>query len=434
MQSMEESMAATPRRSRTRALIALNLASFEWSVGLGAATPFIPILSHTFRQSFAAAGFVTAAGGMGRLFISYFAGHLMDKFGKRRVALVGIFIRMIFSFMEGLSRSYPQLVIYRLMSGVGTAIWGIGLSAMTADIAKRTDRGILSGLRSTMMGLGQAIGPILGGVSWQATGNIKVPFFINGFSKLAVLITILFVMRETGDISDDPSPATGEEARGGGGGARAAQGGRRRSELVGAVASIGFLFVIFALFGISMFREGIENMIMPIYARVELGLSESQTGAIISAISFGTLVSSLPAGYVTDRWGVRTAIIPGAIVAATALFLLGRYTGIGLPLFMALGAVVGVGTGIIQVASQAYAIDLSPPGARGRFFAVNQGARHVTTLVGPLSIGALADATNVSYPFFLVAALILLIVPASLVAVREKPRERQTAGESPPPG
>ena len=132
-------MAATPRRSRTRALIALNLASFEWSVGLGAATPFIPILSHTFRQSFAAAGFVTAAGGMGRLFISYFAGHLMDKFGKRRVALVGIFIRMIFSFMEGLSRSYPQLVIYRLMSGVGTAIWGIGLSAMTADIAKRTE-------------------------------------------------------------------------------------------------------------------------------------------------------------------------------------------------------------------------------------------------------------------------------------------------------
>ena len=100
---------------------------------------------------------------------------------------------------------------------------------------------------------------------------------------------------------------------------------------------------------------------------------------------------------------------------------------------MALGTVVGVGTGIIQVASQAYAIDLSPPGARGRFFAVNQGARHVTTLVGPLGIGALADATNVSYPFFLVAALLLAIVPASLVAVREKPRERQTAGEPTPP-
>lgn len=55
-------MAATPKRSRIRALVALNLASFEWSVGLGAATPFIPILSHTFYRSFAAAGFVAAAG------------------------------------------------------------------------------------------------------------------------------------------------------------------------------------------------------------------------------------------------------------------------------------------------------------------------------------------------------------------------------------
>ena len=93
-------MAGAPTRSRTRALVALNLAALLWSIGLGAAVPVIPLLSYRFVPSAFAAALVTSVGGLGRLLISYFAGDMMDRFGKRRISLIGIFIRMTFSFLE----------------------------------------------------------------------------------------------------------------------------------------------------------------------------------------------------------------------------------------------------------------------------------------------------------------------------------------------
>ncbi len=432
------SLAASQQASRTRALIALNLAALLWSIGLGAAVPVIPLLSHRFIPSAFAAAVVTSIGGLGRLLISYFAGDLMDRFGKRKISLVGIFIRMVFSFLEGFSRSYLQLVLFRFGSGVGTAVWGTGLTSMTADIAKRGDRGRLSGLRTTLADLGHVLGPFLGGWAWGATGSIRVPFFINGFSKFGVFLTILFLMRESVQLPDDPpapagtptppgAPPPAQEKR------TDAPRGAGRSELAVAVISVGFLFIIYTLFIESLFREGITNVVMPLYAKLELGLSQTNTGLIISAIGFGGMVSALPAGFIADRWGIRAALIPAALVSTASMIFLALNAGAtvtlvaGVPLNLVLTAFsAGVGTGVVNVATQAYSIDLSPRGARGRFFGLSMATRHFATLVGPLLIGGLADFSY-SYTFVLLAVLFATIAPAGLLIIKDRPRARQPA-------
>lgn len=416
----------------------MNLAALLWSIGLGAAVPVIPLLSHRFIPSAFAAAVVTSIGGLGRLLISYFAGDLMDRFGKRKISLVGIFIRMVFSFLEGFSRSYLQLVLFRFGSGVGTAVWGTGLTSMTADIAKRGDRGRLSGLRTTLADLGHVIGPFLGGWAWGATGSIRVPFFINGFSKFGVFLTILFLMRESVQLPDDPpapagtptppgAPPPAQEKR------TDAPRGAGRSELAVAVISVGFLFIIYTLFIESLFREGITNVVMPLYAKLELGLSQTNTGLIISAIGFGGMVSALPAGFIADRWGIRAALIPAALVSTASMIFLALNAGAtvtlvaGVPLNLVLTAFsAGVGTGVVNVATQAYSIDLSPRGARGRFFGLSMATRHFATLVGPLLIGGLADFSY-SYTFVLLAVLFATIAPAGLLIIKDRPRARQPA-------
>ena len=416
----------------------MNLAALLWSIGLGAAVPVIPLLSHRFIPSAFAAAVVTSIGGLGRLLISYFAGDLMDRFGKRKISLVGIFIRMVFSFLEGFSRSYLQLVLFRFGSGVGTAVWGTGLTSMTADIAKRGDRGRLSGLRTTLADLGHVIGPFLGGWAWGATGSIRVPFFINGFSKFGVFLTILFLMRESVQLPDDPpapagtptppgTPPPAQEKR------TDAPRGAGRSELAVAVISVGFLFIIYTLFIESLFREGITNVVMPLYAKLELGLSQTNTGLIISAIGFGGMVSALPAGFIADRWGIRAALIPAALVSTASMIFLALNAGAtvtlvaGVPLNLVLTAFsAGVGTGVVNVATQAYSIDLSPRGARGRFFGLSMATRHFATLVGPLLIGGLADFSY-SYTFVLLAVLFATIAPAGLLIIKDRPRARQPA-------
>ncbi len=433
------SLAASQQASRTRALIALNLAALLWSIGLGAAVPVIPLLSHRFVPSAFAAAVVTSIGGLGRLLISYFAGDLMDRFGKRKISLVGIFIRMVFSFMEGLSRSYLQLVLFRFGSGIGTAVWGTGLTSMTADIAKRGDRGRLSGLRTTLSDLGHVVGPFLGGWAWGATGSIRVPFFINGFSKFGVFLTILFLMRESVQLPDDPPAPAGAPTPPGAPPPAAqeppASGSRGagRSELAVAVVSMGFLFIIYTVFVESLFREGITNVVMPLYAKLELELSQTNTGLIISAIGFGGMVSALPAGFIADRWGIRAALIPAALVSTASMIFLALNAGatatlvVGVPLTLVLTSfAAGIGTGVVNVATQAYAIDLSPRGARGRFFGLSMATRHFATLVGPLLIGGLADFSY-SYTFVLLAVLFATIAPAGILIIKDRSRARQPA-------
>ena len=363
----------------------------------------------------------------------------MDRFGKRKISLVGIFIRMVFSFLEGLSRSYLQLVLFRFGSGVGTAVWGTGLTSMTADIAKRGDRGRLSGLRTTLADLGHVVGPFLGGWAWGATGSIRVPFFINGFSKFGVFLTILFLMRESVQLPDDPPAPAGTPAPPGAPPPLAqekrtdAPRGAGRSELAVAVISMGFLFIIYTLFIESLFREGITNVVMPLYAKLELELSQTNTGLIISAIGFGGMVSALPAGFIADRWGIRAALIPAALVSTVSMIFLALNAGAaatlvaGVPLNLVLTSfAAGVGTGVVNVATQAYSIDLSPRGARGRFFGLSMATRHFATLVGPLLIGGLADFSY-SYTFVLLAVLFATIAPAGLLIIKDRPRARQPA-------
>ena len=404
--------------SRMRAIIALNLASLIWSVGLGAAVPAIPLLSHSFHPSIAAAGIVTAAGGLGRLLVSFIAGDLMDRFGKRRVALVGIFIRTVFSFLEGLPQSYTQLLLFRIGSGVGTAVWGTGLFAMTADVSTSEDRRRLTALRNTMSDIGHVVGPFLGGWAWGVTGNFRVPLFINGFSKLGVLMTFMFLLRETAASPEAEAGAEGMPQAGERGNRRVAASTSGRSELMIAVLSGGFVLLTYAAFTSSLYREGMVNVVLPIYAKLELGLSQAQTGLMISVVYFGGLLSALPTGYAVDRWGVRPTLIFGAFLTTLALLLLALNTTGNVPL--ALAFVAGVGTGILQTATHAYAIDLSPRGSRGRFFGINQASRHFATLVGPLIIGGMADISYAS-AFLVLAALHVVMIPAGLLIVRNRP-------------
>ena len=195
---MDPQLAAFPRR---RIIWAQYFMSFSWSLGLWAAVPVIPILSLQLNENLALAGLVVSIGGAGRFIVSYITGPMLDRFGRRGVGGIGVFIRMVFSFLEGLSPTYLSLLAFRFGSGIGTSIWGTAQQTITADIATPEDRGRISGRKQGFAQLGGIIGPVVGGAAWAITGDIRVPFFINGFSKMACLLVMIFIMLETRQLS-----------------------------------------------------------------------------------------------------------------------------------------------------------------------------------------------------------------------------------------
>ena len=426
---MDPRFAGFPRR---RVIWGQYIMSFSWSLGLWAAVPVIPILSLQLNENIALAGLVVSIGGAGRFFVSYTTGPLLDRFGRRGIGAVGIFIRMVFSFLEGISPTYLSLLAFRFGSGIGTSVWGTAHQTITADVSTAEDRGRISGRKQGWAQFGAIIGPIIGGAAWAITGDIRIPFFINGFSKMVCLFVMLFMMVETRQLSaraapaPAPAPAPARETT------RVARPGLavRLASVPSAIASMaatGFLYVLIGTFAVHLMRATVQDLVLPVYVEEVLGLAESQLGIVIAAMGVGGLLTSVAGGWSTDRWGVQTALVPGALAATAGLVLTAQ--GPGLVGMVLLAAALGGAAGLVMVGTHAFSIDVSPPGARGRFFGRTQAAGHFATFVGPFAVGGIADLFGLAAAFYAIGAVFLFMTPIGVLMGIVGPRVRARLAE-----
>jgi DHA1 family multidrug resistance protein-like MFS transporter len=378
----------------------------------------IPVLAYTLEKNLALAGVAVAVAGAGRFVVSYATGTMLDKFGRKKVAIVGGSIRTIFSFAEGFSPTYLALVGFSFMSGIGTAIWMTGSATITADIASSRDRGSIIGGRQGFANLGQILGPIVGTAAWAATGDIRVPFIINGFSKLICVLIFTFLLPETRRPARTPAaaPATSAEPA-----VSSAPEPQQRGSAPRAASLIPAYAILFALFGMfvnNTFTAALSHTLLPLYLENQLLLAKVEWGIVISAISVGSLLLSVPAGKAVDRWNVGAAVVPGALVIGGSLLYFTAVSTPSISTMIGIGAGLGAGLSMLRVGTMAFAIDIAPPDARGRFFGKTHAAGNIGTLIGPLVVGAAAAGTGYGSAFLLLAGVFFAMVPIGLLMVR----------------
>jgi len=99
-----------------------------------------------------------------------FFGRLADIFGARRFFVVGQAVFALGSLLCVLAPSFGWLIVARVIqSAGGAAIPGLGMTLVSRSFPKH-QIGTVVGLMSTMVGLGQAVGPTLGGTIAGAFG------------------------------------------------------------------------------------------------------------------------------------------------------------------------------------------------------------------------------------------------------------------------
>ena len=110
-------------------------------------------------------------------------GSLGDRFGRRRVFMIGVVVFAVASVWCGLSRGPEELIAARAVQGVGGALLIPGsLSILGASFSEER-RGKAIGTWSGFSGVTAALGPVLGGVrieqvSWRAAFLINVPLAV----------------------------------------------------------------------------------------------------------------------------------------------------------------------------------------------------------------------------------------------------------------
>jgi EmrB/QacA subfamily drug resistance transporter len=108
------------------------------------------------------------------------AGSLGDRYGRRRIYLLGVAWFGIASVLCGVAMSTEMLVASRVLQGIGGALLTPGALAIIQSSFVRSDRARAIGAWSGLAGIAGAVGPLLGGVvvqlwSWRLAFLINVP-------------------------------------------------------------------------------------------------------------------------------------------------------------------------------------------------------------------------------------------------------------------
>jgi EmrB/QacA subfamily drug resistance transporter len=105
---------------------------------------------------------------------------LGDRFGRRRLMFIGIIVFTAASAASALAPSIGTLIAARAVQGVGAAIMTPLTVTLIASVTPPKRRGMALGIWGATVGLGAALGPVIGGAvidnaSWQWIFWINVP-------------------------------------------------------------------------------------------------------------------------------------------------------------------------------------------------------------------------------------------------------------------
>jgi MFS family permease len=168
-------------------------------------------------------------------------------------------------------------------------------------------------------------------------------------------------------------------------------------------------------------RAGGRFTVFPLLAAAEFGYSASSIGALFTAMALINLIGLAPAATLSDRVGRKAAIVPSGLVTAAALALI-AWTG-DPAVFLGAALLLAVGTSIMGPAPAAYAADVAPREVRGLAMGLYRSAGDLGFVVGPVLLGAIADATTLGGAIAANAVIVLAVTLLFAAIARERRRE-----------
>lgn len=127
-------------------------------------------------------------------------GALGDRYGRRRVFLLGLVVFTVASLGCGLAPTGEALILARLVQGVGGALLIPGSLALIDSVIRHDDRGRAIGTWAGLSGVAAALGPFLGGWLVDAA-SWRWVFFINVPLAAAALVVTTRHVPETRDMT-----------------------------------------------------------------------------------------------------------------------------------------------------------------------------------------------------------------------------------------
>lgn len=173
-------MTASSSRNRL-ALVAICLSALTIGLEITSVPAALPTLERVLPADFRQLQWIVNAYNIAMCAVLMAMGVLGDRFGRKRVFVVGTLIFGIASLICGLANSAPLLIAARLLQGVSAAgMLACQLAILSHQFRDGAERGNAFGWWGITLGIGLGFGPVVGGAiitfaSWEWVFLIHVP-------------------------------------------------------------------------------------------------------------------------------------------------------------------------------------------------------------------------------------------------------------------
>jgi EmrB/QacA subfamily drug resistance transporter len=281
------------------------------------------------------------------------AGRLSDLFGRKNAFVAGFLVFAVASLGAGFSADGTQLILWRILQGIGGAFIFANGPALVTDAFPKEELGLAMGTNTMVAAVGLVLGPVLGGalvaISWHWVFWFNVPLALAGAAWSALVLrelarrdtvrgfdlagTVTFVFGLTGLVY---------------GISRGGISGWDDSLVIGSLIAAVVLLPLFvliehrgrapmldlAIFQNRMFAaataaafiNGLSRFallfVFVFYFQGAQGDDPITAGIKLAPMALGMLVASPLAGIWADRHGSRALAALGMLVSAAALALM----------------------------------------------------------------------------------------------------------------
>lgn len=362
-------------------------------LGVSSIIPALPDIIDGLSIGPAEIGFVLAIFTLPGVILAPVVGIMADRIGRKVILVPSLFIFGIFGFACFFAQSIEQLLILRFFQGIGAAPLGVIYGTMIGDLYHGKERGQAMGYNASVLSMGTAAFPALGGVLAMLGWNY--PFLL---PLLAIPLGIAISL-----FMDAPEPQ-------------------------GSGSFKKYLKEAFALMktrqALSLFATTLLTFIvlygpivtyLPLLLDTQYQASPAAIGVIFLIASGFTGVASFQLGRLSDRFGQRKLLMAAAVFYGLSMLTMPHAPGYWhvLPPVMCFGIAQGLNIPTIMT----MLTTLAPMEQRGALMAANGLLLRLAQTLAPLLMGGLFALWGIKAVFVggLACSLMILLVAAFFI-------------------
>lgn len=362
-------------------------------VGFGIVLPLLPFYATDLGAGGLQVGLLVTVYSAVQLVMAPLWGRISDRFGRRRVLILGLLGSAVAYIIFARADSLALLFLSRIVGGIGGSTIPVA-QAYIADVTPPTRRAGNMGLIGAAFGLGFVIGPALGGILADVSpGSYAAPGYVAaGLCFANALVAALWLPESRGSRDRTTS-------RFNLGAALTEVWASRQIKIILA----GYLFITMAFSTL--------QPTLSLLASERFALGARQAGYLFAMLGF---VSAVYQGGIVrvlvPRMGERRLFRYSTVPFAAGLLVIGLATD--LRLLLAGLVLLGIGYGGAVPAVLGLLSRAASPERQGGVLGVGQSVGSLARVLGPIMAGALFDI-RLAFPYMAGAALILLALLVS---------------------